>query len=166
MQERQRIAGLLAEAADEHFYLTPVEEALAYAPVLPAVRPCAVPFACCDEGTGSVAEEDGPQPLAHLFMVGCRRREVLEGLGAAVDDRFRLRSDCSVQGIEQVVCAVPVAVADAQSGQVDQGFQGVPGFLRAQGLGGDEGLGGKPAQIGRHVPDGDLAAATPRRFYW
>ncbi|MEU0683684.1 hypothetical protein, partial [Streptomyces albogriseolus] len=69
---------MLAEAADEYFHLTPVEEALTYATVLPAVRQGVVPITCCDEGTGSVAEDDGPQPLAHLLMVGCRRREVLD----------------------------------------------------------------------------------------
>ncbi|WP_162602731.1 hypothetical protein [Streptomyces spongiicola] len=84
--------------------------------------------------------------MAYLLMVGSRLREALEGRGAAVDDRFRLRSDCSVQGIEQMIRASPVTVADAQSGQVDQGFQGVPGVLRAQGLGAQDGLGVTPAQ--------------------
>ncbi|MFF2382629.1 hypothetical protein [Streptomyces sp. NPDC058108] len=92
-----------------------------------------------------------------MVMVGCGLRKVLERHGAVIDDRMCLRCNCSVHAVEQVVGAASVAVADVETSEVDQGFQGMSGLLRVQGLCAQEDFGVTPAESACQVWDAAVA---------
>lgn len=146
-QEGIRIDGISGKASGKDFHLSAIQEPLSNSAVSACMGPGAFPVSCHDQGSRSVSEQDGPQPLVELMTLLVRGSQVCEAHGVAVHFRTATGPGCLNEAVKQAVSTAGVPVSDEESGNVDHRFEGVPGLLCAQGMSAQVDLGVAPAQF-------------------